>query len=185
MSLLFETLKWQFITYGFLHDIAIAVYIGGAVAMEFVLGPAQKSIPPAQAQIMGQKTADRFLWLVWGSLLVIIVTGFLRLEQLGMIGSGWPFFQGRLDWDFSYGRTIFAMLAIWLVLLINGIIITFFLRPRLAGRMSSGVSSTQATRTQDSQISAAQWVERLSRADLALALTAALLGASLKLGGIL
>jgi uncharacterized membrane protein len=185
MSLLFASLKWEFITYGFVHDVAIAVYIGGAVAMEFVLGPAQKSIPPAQAQIMGQKTADRFLWLVWGSLLFIILTGFLRLEQMGMIGSDWPFFQGRLDWDLSYGRTIFAMLAIWLVLVINGIIITFILRPRLAGRMSSGVSSAQATRRQDSQISAAQWVERLSRIDLTLLLIAALLGASLKLGGIL
>ena len=53
---------WTHILLGYIHDLSIAVYFGGAVAMEFVLGPAQASIPPAQAQVMGQKTASRFLW---------------------------------------------------------------------------------------------------------------------------
>lgn len=182
---LFEFVKWQHITFSYLHALAVATYVGGAVAMEFVLGPAQKSIPPAQAQVMGQKTADRFLWLVWGSLLIIITTGFLRLWRKGMIDGDWPFLHYPLSWDHSYGRTIFAMLAIWSVLAINGLVITFVLRPRLAGRFSSQTSAAQVQRGQQAKIQAAEWVTRLTRLDLALALVAALLGASLGFGGIL
>ena len=79
---------------GYIHDLSIAVYLGGAVAMEFVLGPAQASIPPAQAQVMGQKTSDRFLWLAWGSLLLILITGVLRLERLDMLNWTWPLEAG-------------------------------------------------------------------------------------------
>jgi uncharacterized membrane protein len=176
--------KWQFISYQFLHDLSIATYIGGAIAMECVLGPAQRSIPPAQAQVMGQKTADRFLWLVWGSLVLIIVTGLLRLWRLNMLDADWPFFHSPLDFSHSYGRTIFMLLGIWVVLVINGALITFYFRPRLAGKFSSQTSATQVQRGQQMKIDAARWVERLTRTDLVLAVVAAFLGASLALGGV-
>lgn len=182
---LFEFVKWQHITFSYVHALAVAVYVGGAVAMEFVLGPAQKSIPPAQAQVMGQKTADRFLWLVWGSLTLIIVSGLLRLWRMQMIDGDWPFFHYPLSWDHSYGRTVFALLGIWTVLCINGFLITFVLRPRLAGKFSAQASAAQAQRGQQSKVQAAEWVTRLTRADLVLAVVAALLGASLKFGGAL
>lgn len=180
-----ELIKWLHIIYGYFHDLGIAVYIGGAVAMEFVLGPAQNSIPPAQAQVMGQKTADRFLWLVWGSLTLIIVTGVLRLQRMGMIVADWPFFRPPVSWDESYGRTLFVMFLIWCALVVNGVLITFVLRPRLAGKMSAGISAAQVSARQGSRLQAARWIMHLTRADLVLALIAALLGASLKWGGIL
>jgi uncharacterized membrane protein len=181
---LIESIKWQHISFQYLHDLAIATYIGGAVAMEFILGPAQRSIPPAQAQVMGQKTANRFLWLVWGSLVVIIITGLLRLWRLSMLDADWPFFHSPLDFSHSYGRTVFMLLGIWAILAINGTIITFYLRPRLAGRFSSQTSATQVQRGQQAKIQAAHWVEILTRVDLGLALLAALLGASLAFGGV-
>lgn len=180
-----EVVKWLFIIYGYTHDLALAVYIGGAVSMEFVLGPAQNSIPPAQAQIMGQKTADRFLWLAWGSLITILVTGVLRLQRLGFIVRAWNPFRGQLAWDSSYGRTVFAMFLIWCALLVNGLLITFVFRPRLTGRMQAGTSQAQVASIQQSKLQAAEWIQRLTRIDLGLALCAALLGASLRNGGIL
>lgn len=180
-----ELIKWLHILYGYTHDIAIAVYIGGAVAMELVLGPAQQAIPPAQAQVMGQKTSDRFLWLAWGSLITILVTGILRLQRLGFIVAEWNPFRPPLAWDQSYGRTVFVMFLLWCVLAINGLLITFLFRPRLAGRMKSGVSSAQIASTQQAKQQAAVWVQRLTRLDLAVALVTALFGASLKVGGIL
>lgn len=180
-----ELIKWLHIFYGYFHDLAIAVYIGGAVAMEFVLGPAQNAIPPAQAQVMGQKTADRFLWLVWGSLTLIVVTGVLRLQRMGLIVGEWPPFKSPLEWSDSYGRTVIGLLVIWVVLLINGVLITFVLRPRLTGKMSAGTSASQVTARQGARLQAARWIMYLTRADLGLALVAALFGASLKWGGIL
>ena len=173
------------VIYGILHDLSIAMYIGGAIAMEYVLGPAQNSIPPAQAQVMGQKTANRFLWIVWGSLGVIIVTAILRLEKLGHLAWSWPFVQSSLGLDTDYGRTIWAMLALWCVLVANGLIMTFYLRPRLAGKLKAGTSSAGVQASQQTKIEAAKWVERLTRADIVIAVLIALGGASLRFNGIL
>ncbi len=177
---------WLHIIYGFLHDISIATYIGGAIAMEYVLGPAQRSIPPAQAQVMGQKSADRFLWLVWGSLGLIIVTAILRLEKLGHLSfSDPPFFQSSLALDQDYGRTLWTMFGLWCVLVANGALMTFYFRPRLAGKLRAGTSAAGVQASQQAKMEAAKWVERITRTDIVIALVIALLGASLRFGGLL
>lgn len=164
----------------YLHVLGVATYLGGAIVMEFVVGPAQKAIPPAQAQVMGLKTADRFLAFAWGALGLILASGLLRLatlHNLGLLASA------RL-WQTSYGRTLLAMVILWAVLVVNGAIITFVLRPKLAGRMSSRVSAAQASAGQDAKIKAAAWTARLARVDLGIVLVVALLGSSLKFGGV-
>jgi hypothetical protein len=77
------------------------------------------------------------------------------------------------------------MLLVWTLLVLNGAVMTFVLRPRLSGRMAAGTSAAQATSSQNARISAARWVQYLSRADIVLAMLAVLLGASLGLGGLL
>jgi uncharacterized membrane protein len=176
---------WLLILYSFLHDISIAVYIGGAISMEFVLGPAQASIPPAQAQVMGQKTADRFLWFVWGSLGMILLTGLLRLEQKRMLVGEWPFFQTPGGLSADYGQTLLAMILLWCVLAINGALITFYFRPRLQGKLGSGMSAAQVSAAQNAKIQAATWVQRITRTDIVIALLIALMGASLARGGLI
>lgn len=176
---------WVHILLGYLHDLSVAVYIGGAVAMEFVLGPAQAAIPPAQAQVMGQKTSDRFLWLAWSSLALIFVTGVLRLQQMDMIGFSWPFFESPLVLSESYGRTLLAMFILWCALVVNGALVTLRFRPRLAGKITPGTSAAQVTASQGARMEAATWIQRLTRADLVIAVVVALLGASLKWGGLL
>ena len=177
-------MKFAFLMSAFIHDLAIATYVGGAVAMEFILGPAQRAIPPAQAQVMGEKTSQRFLAFVWASLILIFVTGVLRLYLKGMIG-GESLFNAPLTLEYAYGRTAFALFVIWLVLVINGALITFVFRPQLTSRMAPGVSQTQAMDTRGSKMEAATWIERLTRVDLVLALLAVLLGASLIWGGLI
>lgn len=176
--------EWVILLSGFIHDLSVAVYVGGAVAMEFILMPAQNSIPPAQAQVMGEKTSNRFLVLVWISLALIFITGFLRLYGKGMIG-GESFLGPLLSWDYSYGRTVIVMFYIWLVLVINGALITFVFRPTLQGKLTPGSNQSQATSNQNAKMQAATWIQNLSRADLVLALAATLLGASLLRGGLL
>ncbi|MCC6225010.1 MAG: CopD family protein [Microthrixaceae bacterium] len=164
----------------YLHIIGVAVYLGGSIIMEFVVGPAQKAIPPAQAQVMGKKTADRFLIFVWSALGLILLSGILRLFAIGQE----DLLFGRYLWDSDKGRTLLAMVVLWCVLVVNGSIITFVLRPKLAGRTGSGVSAAQVQAHQQDQINAAQWVERLTRIDLGVALVVALLGSALQYGGL-
>jgi uncharacterized membrane protein len=176
-------LNWMFLSMSFLHDLSICTYVGGAVAMEFILNPAQQTIPPAQAQIMGEKSSDRFLILVWVSLVVILITGVVRLQMKGLIG--WdPLLNVPLTWDYSYGRTVITMFIIWIILAVNGSLITFLFRPRLKGKLGAGTSQSQATEDRNAKMQAATWIQNLSRVDLVLAVVALLLGASLLRGGV-
>lgn len=169
---------WIVLTLGFVHDLSVAVYVGGAVAMEFVLAPAQASIPPAQAQIMGEKTSNRFLVLVWSSLALILITGVLRLQMNGMLNSD------GLSMADSYGRTLWTMFFLWVVLAINGGLITFIFRPTLQGKLQPGSNQALVTRDRDAKMKAATWIQHLTRADLVLAVIVTLLGASLSRGGL-
>ena len=168
----------------FIHDLAIAVYVGGAIAMEFILAPAQQSIPPAQAQIMGEKSSGRFLILVWGSLVLMFVTGVYRLYWRGLLFGG-SLFVAPLTLDSSYGRTLLAMTIIWTILVVNGALITFLFRPILSGKMKAGASQSQGRDAQQAKIRAATWVQYLTRTDVVLAIITVLLGASLSRGGLL
>lgn len=175
---------WLHIIYQYTHDLSIAVYIGGAVAMEFVIGPAQASIPPAQAQVMGQKTGARFNLIAWGALITILVTGILRLQHMDMITWTWPFFESPLVLSESYGRTLLVMFLLWCWIAVNGLFIARVFRPRLEGRIRPGTSAAQAASSQDAKMAAATWMQRLTRTDLVLATLIALLGVSLKWGGM-
>jgi uncharacterized membrane protein len=164
----------------YLHVLGVATYLGGSIIMEFVVGPAQKAIPPAQAQVMGKKTADRFLVFVWSALGLIVISGIMRLYSMGTE----TFLTGAKLWETAYGRNLMSMVILWCVLVVNGSIITFVLRPKLVGRTGAGVSAAQVQSHQQGQIKAAQWVERITRIDLGIALVVALLGTSLQFGGI-
>ena len=127
---------------------------------------------------MGEKTADRFLKLAWASLLVLLVTGILRLALRG-------FFQTSWFWEIEYTRTVLTMFAIWLALVVNGALITFKYRPVLIGKLRAGTSKATVAASSEEKIAAARKIQILTRVDLGLSILAALLGASLLRGGLL
>ncbi|KAA0236258.1 MAG: hypothetical protein JJLCMIEE_00010 [Acidimicrobiales bacterium] len=174
------TSKFVNVLAAYLHVIGVATYLGGSLIMEFVVGPAQKAIPPAQAQVMGKKTADRFLWFAWGALALILASGILRLYSTNRES----FLFGDSLFDTDFGRTLLTMVILWLVLVINGSIITFVLRPRLTGKTTAGASAAQAQAHQQGQMQAVKWLTWLTRTDLGIAFVVALLGSSLQFGGI-
>lgn len=164
----------------YLHVLGVGTYLGGSLVMELVLGPAQKFIPPAQAMVVGKKSADRFLVVAWVALGLIAASGVLRLftqDNESLLYS-----ERLLDTD--YGRTLLTMMSLWAVLVVNGLIMTFVLRPRLAGRVTAQAGAGQAQAQQQSMARAATWVNRLARADLGIVLVVAFLGASLRFGGV-
>jgi uncharacterized membrane protein len=174
------TSKFMLVFAAYLHALGIAAYLGGSVVMEFVLGPAQKAIPPAQAQVMGEKTADRFLVLAWSALGVIGASGVLRLFTM----RSESLLAGEDLFSTQYGRTLFVMELLWVALVVNGAVITFVLRPRLKAKLGAGTAAPQVEAGRQRLMQAATWITRLTRVDLAIALVVALLGASLKFGGI-
>jgi len=172
------TSKFMMVLAAYVHVLGVAGYVGGALAMEFVLAPAQKFVPPAQAQVIGQKSADRFLVMAWSALGLIALSGVLRLFSVGSE-------QILTTFDGSYGGTLFVMIVLWVVLVVNGCVITFGLRPKLTTRAEGGVAAADMAARQQAMLNAAQWLTRLTRADLVIALVVALLGASLAFGGLL
>jgi uncharacterized membrane protein len=172
------TAVWVQVLAAYLHLLAVAVYVGGSVAMEAVLGPAQRFVPPAQAQVLAQRSADRFLVLVWSSLALLPASGMLLFFSLGdetLVTRG-----GMLTT--SYGRTLIAMMALWAVLVANGSVVTFVLRPRLARRASPAGGAAALAANLAAAQRAAAWTSRLTRVDLVVALVVVLLGASLAYG---
>jgi len=172
------TQTWVSVIASFLHLVAVAVYVGGSVAMEFVMSPAQKYVPPSQAQVIGQKSADRFLILVWSALALFPISGgllFFSLSDQNVV-NGTKFFTT------DYGRTLFAMIFLWFVLVINGSLITFVYRPKLRQKVSSQRQGQDFSRTQKEMQKAAQIVSWITRIDLVIAVFIVLLGASMAYG---
>ena len=167
--------EWMAVVGMYFHLLGMAAYVGGSLVMEFVLGPAQKAIPPAQQQMMGEKTADRFLVVVWAALGLLLLSGILqtfpaRTDKL-LVGHG--LFAS------SYGRTLFVMILLWVVLVVNGSIITFVLRPKLKGKMTAQVGAAQVQSRQQEMIKAASRITLITRIDLAIAVLLPLVGAGL------
>ena len=171
------TSKFMMILAAYIHVLGVASYLGGSLTMEFVLSPAQKFVPPAQAQVIGQKSADRFLVMAWSALGLIAFSGVLRMFTLESQ-------KVLTTFDGSYGGTLFVMIVLWVVLVVNGSIITFGLRPKLTARAQGGLTPADVSAHQQSMVKAAEWLTRLTRADLVIALLVGLLGAALGLGGL-
>lgn len=166
---------WFGVIATYLHLIAMATYVGGSLVMELVVGHAQKSIPPAQAQVMGEKTADRFLLLAWSALGLLLVSGIMQAYNKSVE----PMLMGDGLFDSGYGWSLFLMIVLWAVLVVNGSIMTFVLRPRLKGKMvaTAGAAHVQARQTQ--MMGTVRQMLWITRADLVIALLVPLAGAGL------
>lgn len=169
--------EWMSVFAMYLHLLGMATYVGGSLVMEFVVGPAQKAIPPAQQQVMGEKTGDRFLVVVWASLGLLLLSGILqtfpKYHEEVLVGDGL--------FDSRYGRTLFVMILLWVVLVVNGAIITFVLRPKLKGKMTAQVGAAQVQDRQQEMLEAASRITLITRIDLVIALLLPLVGAGLVL----
>lgn len=169
---------------GSLHVIGFSVYIGGLFFMEAVLSPAQAAISPAQAGVISRKTGDRQMIVAWSALALIIVTGVLRLARAHMLDASGTFFLKSDIASSGYGDTLFAMFGLWCALVVLGLVMTFVLRPILIGKIPPTLSSDEQQRRQQRMVTAARWMGIVMRADLVVVLAAAVLGVSLRYGGV-
>jgi len=104
----------------FLHLVATATWIGGMLFMKLVLIPAQEAIEPGQRGRLMGVAAKRFTAVAWTSVVVLLVTGFLKTPALFL-----------LDTTTSYGTILLAKHAIVAAMIVVGLVITLVVAPRL------------------------------------------------------
>lgn len=80
----------------FFHVLAAIVWLGGVSFMLFALRPAALVLPPPQRLPLIAQVLRRFFWLVWSSIGILLVTGLMMLQGLGMKNAplGWHLMLG-------------------------------------------------------------------------------------------
>jgi uncharacterized membrane protein len=68
----------------FLHLLATAVWIGGMIYIHFILQPVLPAIDPQQGGKLSGIIAKRFSMAAWSSLLVLLITGYIKTPD-GML----------------------------------------------------------------------------------------------------
>lgn len=157
------------------HILAIMVYLGGTFFMDLLLVPALNRIPPAQASIVSQRTGEIFAVTAWISLGLIAVSGLTFLYLSGSLG---------LDLFLRpYGWLIGAKTFLFLLLVVNGLIMTIGIRPRLNALLPLKATEADMKAKQADMMSGASTLNRLIRLNLIIAGLAVILGVSLTFGG--
>lgn len=167
-----------------LHILAAAVLVGGAFFNYFLVRPALRLIPPAHAVVIGQRVGNYFTYLGWVTLIVLGITGglrlyfnlqenFLRVFTLEYYASG-------------SGRAILLMVLAWLVTVISAGIMTFALRPVLMSKLTvqSNPDLAAVERRRAAQMASSLWLDRLQLLNVISTTIAALGGASVLYGGL-
>ncbi len=158
------------------HILAIVVYLGGTFFMDLLLVPALDRIPPAQAAIVGRQTGEIFAVTAWISLGLIAASGLAFL-----------YLEGSLRPDmflYPHGWLIGAKTFLFLLLVVNGLIMTFGIRPRVNALLPLKATESELKAKQADMMSAASTLNRLIRLNLIIAGLAVILGVYLTFGGI-
>jgi hypothetical protein len=160
------------------HTGAVALYVGGAIIVTLSLRRALEAIPPAQAGIVGSRVGTDFTLISWFALVTWGASGYWLLQR-----GDWDDFRSphtlfiRRDLlDSGFGWMLVLMVAAWLGMVINGLIITFVLRPHLMRRLDPSEAPEKAERLQHNMALAARAVELLALANLLLAIAATVAG---------
>lgn len=115
MNIYYALLDW-------VHLLANVTWIGGIIFYIVVLMPSFSVLdPPHMGKLMGA-IVKRYAPLTWGAILLLIVTGILmNIERGGAI----------ISLGTTYGILFFIKHIFVLIMVINGILISFVLGPKL------------------------------------------------------
>jgi hypothetical protein len=160
------------------HIYAAIVLVGSMYFNAFILGPALRRIPPAQAATVGDKIGAGLRIAGPVSLVLLGVTGFLRLQYNHFLGN---FFK----WSFmstKYGSRIWLMFIAWLVLVVTGTLSLVWYEKVLAKKLpyTAGLRELEERRAAQEKVSA--WQERMNYVNVTIGLLAVLGGSMFRSG---
>ena len=154
------------------HIYAAIVLVGAIIFNTGILMPALRRIPPAHSAVVGQKIGAGLMWL--GSIAIVLlgVTGFLRLWLFGNLAdlfSPEVILTPRMRW-------IALMVLAWLIFTITATLSAFWYNTVLTKKLpySAGLRELEQQRAAQERVSA--WQDRLAYLNLTLAILAALGG---------
>jgi len=161
------------------HIYSAIVLVGSMFFNAFILGPALKRIPPAQAATVGDKIGGGLRIAGPVTLVLLGVTGFLMLNRFKLIGH---FFT----WSFMTSRTglrLWLMFLAWFVLVITGTLSLAWYEKVLARKLpyTAGLRALEERRAAQEKVSA--WQERMNYVNVTIGLLA-VLGGTLYVSGL-
>ena len=169
---------------GTLHAVAWAVYVGGALTMEWILRYVQRTMPPSQVGIVCKQSGMRYRWLALGSLVVIGVTGALMLLSTDDTALAGQAGNPALSLGDPYGRTVLLLSIVWLALFVTVAFMAFWLHPAQRKRSHPGMTEPEIAAERQRVGRAIKHMDRALRFELVVSVLAVFIGASLHLGGL-
>ncbi|MGH7804961.1 MAG: hypothetical protein ACREQJ_11485 [Candidatus Binatia bacterium] len=156
-----------------LHVFAAIILVGFIVFNALVLQPALNRIPPAQATVIAQKVGSGLLWWGTGALIILGLTGFVRLWLIGNLAN---FFSVAFLIS-PYGRWVWLMALAWLVLFVVGLLSAHWYLNVLSTKLeySAGLRDLEEKRQEQERVT--WWQDRLYYVNVVTAFLAALGGA--------
>ena len=168
MDAFYLTLVW-------LHITAAAVWIGGMVFIALVLVPATRQ--PEHRSIAASLihwTGARFRWVGWVCLVLLVLTGFINLDQRGF---EWADLWSKWLWEEPLVRVVGIKLFLVGLILLLSILHDFVIGPHATSLWQSNPTLPEAMRLRRQ----ASWIGRIN---LLLALIAVALGVMLSRGSL-
>jgi hypothetical protein len=155
-----------------IHIYAAIVLVGAVFFNTVVLMPALRRIPPAHSAVVAQKIGAGLMWLGGTAIVLLGLTGFLRLWMLGYF----PALFSRWVLKVAVLRWIALMAASWAVLLGTGTQSAIWYRTILTKKLpyAAGLRELEDRRAEQARVSG--WQDRLAYINLVLAVLAALGG---------
>jgi hypothetical protein len=161
------------------HIYSAIVLVGSMFFNAFILGPALKRIPPAQAATVGEKIGGGLRIAGPVTLVLLGVTGFLRLNYYKLLGK---FFT--LDYmTTTEGMKIWLMFLSWFVLVVTGTLSLVWYEKVLAKKLpyTAGLRDLEERRAAQQKIS--DWQERMNYVNVTIGILA-VLGGTLYASGL-
>ncbi|MCC7366281.1 MAG: CopD family protein [Dehalococcoidia bacterium] len=166
------------------HAVSWAVYVGGAITMEWVLRYAQRTMPPSQVGVVCKNAGMRYRWFGLGSLAVIGATGaamFLRIDEAELAArAGAP----ELSLGDPYGRTMLVLTIAWLALAATVLLMAFWLHPAQRKRSLPEMTQSDVARERQRVGQAIGRMDKALKFELVVSVAAIGVGASLNAGGL-
>ncbi|HEY3239989.1 MAG TPA: hypothetical protein VGL92_10525 [Acidimicrobiia bacterium] len=158
-----------------IHIFSAIVLVGSMFFNVAILTPALNRIPPAQSAAVADKVGAGLRIAGPASLVLLGLTGFLRLSDLGIMGD--LFTLGFLTDNWKLAVPLWLMFLSWFVLVITGTLSAIWYEKVLAKKLpySAGLRDLEVRRAAQERISAYQ--ERLNLVNTTLGALAALGGA--------
>ncbi len=168
-----------------LHTAAWAIYVGGALTMEWVLRYAQREMPGSQVGVVCKNAGMRYRWLALACLVVIGITGgwmLLRLDDAQLLArEGAPV----LSLSDPYGRTILLLTVTWALMLATVAGMAFVLHPAQRKRSKPEMTKEEIAAERERVGRAIARMDKALKFELVLSVISVGIGASLHAGGLI